>query len=486
MNAVDYFFQNTSELEKEVLISSREKISYRELSQNVYSLSLWFEKNFEPGTPVLLLSPNNVFFVTVYLAIMKGGCVCVPVNPAVEPEGFKFVKEKTRAPYAFIHSSVAVRLKPEITFANEVETDQWFSMHRQNTFVPGPGKGGNSLAQIIFTSGSTAVPKGVMITHDNLIANTQSIQNYLHLDKNDTMLVVLPFFYCYGLSLLHTHLMVGGTLALNNNFMFLGSVLNDLQKYNCTGFAGVPSHFQVLLRKSDSFRRGHFPYLRYVTQAGGKLHKAFILEFTGLFPDIEFFVMYGQTEATARLSYLPPCMLPEKAGSIGKGIPGVELRVIDESGQSVTPGQTGEIIAAGGNIMKGYFEDEEATRETIRDGWLHTGDLGTIDEDGFIYLSARKKEIVKVGGKRVSPKEIEEVIVSIPDIIDCTVEGVEHQVLGEALKATVVKNPNSSLSAEEVRAFCSTKLASFKIPGEVVFKESMIVSSTGKKVKGVL
>jgi long-chain acyl-CoA synthetase len=486
MNAVDYFFRNTSRLDKEVLISSREKISYRELSQDVYSLSLWFQKNFEPGTPVLLLSPNNVFFVTVYLSIMKGGCVCVPVNPAVEPDGFRFVKEKTRAPYAFIHSTVASRLMPEMTFADDVETDEWLRNHQKENYLPGPDWEDHSLAQIIFTSGSTAVPKGVMITHDNLVANTHSIQEYLHLNQDDTMLVVLPFFYCYGLSLLHTHLLVGGTLALNNNFMFLGSVLKDLQKHRCTGFAGVPSHFQVLLRKSDSFRTGHFPHLRYVTQAGGKLHKAFILEFSELFPDIKFFVMYGQTEATARLSYLPPGMLPGKAGSIGKGIPGVELKVVDESGKLVKPGQTGEIIAAGGNIMSGYFEDEEATKAAIRDGWLYTGDLGTIDDDGFIYLSARKKEIVKVGGKRVSPKEIEEVIVSMPEIIDCTVEGVEHPVLGEALKATVVKNPQSSVSADDVRAFCSTKLASFKIPGEVIFKERMNVSSTGKKVKGVL
>jgi acyl-CoA synthetase (AMP-forming)/AMP-acid ligase II len=268
--------------------------------------------------------------------------------------------------------------------------------------------------------------------------------------------------------------------------MFLGSVLNELKKYRCTGFAGVPSHFQILLRKSDSFKESQFPDLRYVTQAGGKLHKAFILEFNQVFPEINFFVMYGQTEATARLSYLPPSKLPQKAGSIGKGIPGVQLKVVNESGQPVAPGETGEIIASGKNIMKGYFEDEEATGASIRNGWLHTGDLGTVDEDGFIYLSARKKEIVKVGGKRVSPKEIEEVIVDMPGVVDCTVEGVEHPVLGEALKATVVRGAQSDISEEKVRAFCSSRLASYKIPSEVVFKDQMVVSATGKKVKGVL
>lgn len=486
MNVVDYFFQDTNDLQKEAILSSKEQVSYRELSQDVSRLADWLKNHFDQGTPVLLLSPNNVFCVTAYLAIMKAGCVCVPVNPGVEPDGFKFVIDKTRSPFAFIHSTVVPRLKQEIELADENAARKLIDQSGGNAYIPGPELEPDMPAQIIFTSGSTAVPKGVMLSHGNLLANTTSILDYLHLQSVDTMLVVLPFFYCYGLSLLHTHLRVGGTLVLNNNFMFLGSVLQDLKRYRCTGFAGVPSHFQVLLRKSDSFKNGHFPDLRYVTQAGGKLHKAFILEFTELFPDVRFFVMYGQTEATARLSYLPPDYLPQKAGSIGRGIPGVELRVVGEKEEPVKPGETGEIIASGQNIMIGYFEDEGATKAALRDGWLHTGDLGTVDEDGFIYLTARKKEIVKVGGKRVSPKEIEEVIVSMPGIIDCTVEGVDHPVLGEALKAIVVKSPRNEMSADEVKAFCATKLSAYKIPGEVIFKDRMEVSSTGKKVKGIL
>src|SRR5690606_39012272 len=175
------------------------------------------------------------------------------------------------------------------------------------------------LAEIVYTSGSTGLPKGVMISHQNIIANTQSIIEYLSLTSKDIMQVVLPFFYCYGLSLLHTHLRVGGSIVLNNSFIFIGSVINDLKRYRCTGFAGVPSHYQILLKKSQSFKTTDFPDLRYVTQAGGKLHDVFIDEFIDTFPKIAFFVMYGQTEATARLSYLPPHMVSVKKGSIGKG-----------------------------------------------------------------------------------------------------------------------------------------------------------------------
>ena len=213
--------------------------------------------------------------------------------------------------------------------------------------------------------------------------------------------------------------------------------------HKCTGFAGVPSHFQILLRKSDSFKQTKFPDLKYVTQAGGKLTPIFIDEFREAHPDIKFIVMYGQTEATARLSWLPPEIYEKRKGSMGKGIPGVELRVVNENGEKIKPGETGEVIARGDNIMMGYFADEEGTKNAIRNGWLYTGDLGTVDEDGYIYLTARSKEIIKVRGKRISPKEIEAVILAIPEVIDCTIEGVEDEIEGEMLKATIVVRKDS-------------------------------------------
>jgi acyl-CoA synthetase (AMP-forming)/AMP-acid ligase II len=299
------------------------------------------------------------------------------------------------------------------------------------------------------------------------------------------MLVVLPFYYCYGLSLFHTHLRAGGSIVLNNSFIFLGNIIKDLKDHKCTGFAGVPSHFQILLRKSESFKETHFPDLKYVTQAGGKLAPIFIDEFRKSFPEIKFIVMYGQTEATARLSYLPPDLYEKKKGSMGKGIPGVELKVINEKGERIKPGETGEVIARGDNIMIGYFADEEGTRNALRNGWLYTGDLGTVDKDGYIYLTARKKEIIKVRGKRISPKEIEAVILEIPEVIDCSIEGIEDEIEGEMLKATVVirKDAKNLISRESILEHCSKHLALYKIPHVYELKEELTISATGKKIK---
>ncbi len=267
-----------------------------------------------------------------------------------------------------------------------------------------------------------------MISHKNLIANTSSIVEYLELTSDDRMFVVLPFYYCYGLSLLHTHLRVGGSIVFNNSFLFLGKIIKDLAEYKCTGFAGVPSHFQMLLRKSDTFMQTAFPDLKYVTQAGGKLATVFMDDFREAHPETKFIVMYGQTEATARLSWLPPELLRKKKGSMGKGIPGVTLKVVNENGEKIKPGEIGEVIAQGDNIMMGYFNDDEGTRQILKDGWLYTGDLATIDEDEYIYITARSKEIIKVRGKRVSPKEIEAVILEFPGVINCKIESIDDEI----------------------------------------------------------
>ncbi len=198
--------------------------------------------------------------------------------------------------------------------------------------------------------------------------------------------------------------------------------------------------------------------------------------------------MYGQTEATARLSYLPPELLPDKIGSMGKGIPGVELRVVNEDGIHVKPGEVGEIVAKGDNIMKGYFKDRETTEQTLKNGWLHTGDMATVDEEGFIYIQSRAKEIIKVRGIRISPKEIEEVIVTYPGVIDCSIVAVEDEVAGEALKAIVYINDadQDTFHEDDIRKHCTSNLASHKVPQVVEFQTKLIFNAAGKKTKAAL
>ncbi len=490
MNVFDYFFSDTKGMSKKFILNEGDDVSFEKLYASSLSLSHYLFERFGENNKIILISQNSLFFITCYLAIIKSGNVCVPLNPSIEQDNFNYIEKVTDCKILFVSDKSKLKLSINNEIISESNLNEMltsgeeFNKNSVLNTSENTSFDENRLAEILFTSGSTGVPKGVMLTHLNLRANTESILSYLKLTSDDSMLLVLPLYYCYGLSVLHTHLKVGASIFLNNNFILLGSVIANLIKYECTGFAGVPSHFQMLLRKSQTFKNTVFTHLRYITQAGGKLHEAFIEEFITAFPTVSFFVMYGQTEATARLTYLPPTLVKSKIGSIGKPIPGVTLKIVDKDDKPVEIGEVGEIVVKGDNIMKGYFHDPLGTSETLKDGWLYTGDLGKTDQEGFVFLTDRKKGIIKIGGERISPKEIEEVIVSIPEVIDCTVIAIDDELLGEAIKAIVVVNEDSNQDElrSEILNICKQKLASNKTPKVIEFTLKFAVNSIGKKV----
>jgi acyl-CoA synthetase (AMP-forming)/AMP-acid ligase II len=334
-------------------------------------------------------------------------------------------------------------------------------------------------AALMFTSGSTSRPKVVRVTHRNIQANTESIVSFLELAPTDRVLVVLPFFYCYGASLLHTHLRVGGSVVLCNSFAFPEVAVDMLEREECTVLAGVPSTFQLLLR-ATSFPRRDLPHLRLVQQAGGRLAPTLVEELADAKPRARLFVMYGQTEATARLSYLPPALLRTKAGSIGKGIPGVELRVLDEAGDPVPPGVRGEIFARGDNISPGYLGDEEASAERFTDGGLRTGDLGVVDEDGFIYLVGRREDFIKSWGHRVSAQEVEACALGLGSVLAAAAVGVPDDQAGEAIVLLVEPKPGVPVTREEVARHCRMRLPSYMAPRSVQVVDQLPVTANGK------
>jgi acyl-CoA synthetase (AMP-forming)/AMP-acid ligase II len=270
-------------------------------------------------------------------------------------------------------------------------------------------------------------------------------------------------------------------LVLANSFHYPETVLDLMDAQRCTGFAGVPSVYQTLLRNS-SFPRRPRPGLRKVQQAGGKLAAVLLNELRAAVPSAEIHVMYGQTEATARLSSLPPAHLTAKLGSIGRGIPGVTLRVLDESGASVAVGQTGEILAWGDNISPGYWRNPEATAQTFVEGALRTGDLATVDEDGFIYIVDRKSDFVKSFGYRVSSQQVEAHILEVPDVVAAAVVGVSDLDRGEAIVAFVTPRDGSSLVPAHVLAHCAAHLPHHMRPKSVVLAR-LPVNAQGKVMK---
>ena len=493
MTFTDYVFEFSSRLSKTAIIDKR-NISYKELYSKILIVSEVIKRTtLRSEERILLISENSPLFIESYFGIIKSGCTCVPINPTLSNKDIEYIINNCEVKAIFIEKTFLNKLNESISRDIKIFTEETlneFFIDKKNTNIvkeaPEEINFRNHVAVILYTSGSTAKPKGVMLTHYNLYCNTNSIIQYLKLTSKDRIEVVLPFYYCYGTSLLHTHLRACGSLVINNKFMFPNSVLDDINEYKCTGFAGVPSHYQIILRKS-SIKDAKLPSLRYVTQAGGKLLDSFIKELKQVLNGTEIYIMYGQTEATARLSYLPPNMLEEKLGSIGKGIPGTELKVLDKEGNEINIGDIGEIAGFGGNIMKGYFNDEEETGKVIRNGYLYTGDLATVDSDGYIYIVSREKQIIKSGGNRISPKEIEDILIQMTSVIEVAVIGISDDILGEAIKAFIVLN-NKDLKIDEkyVINYCKDKLPSHKVPKHVVFLAVLPKNSSGKVMVGDL
>jgi acyl-CoA synthetase (AMP-forming)/AMP-acid ligase II len=273
--------------------------------------------------------------------------------------------------------------------------------------------------------------------------------------------------------------MVGGSMVLENRFVFPNLVLDRIREEQVTGFAGVPSTFAILLNRSN-LRNSAFPSLRYVTQAGGAMSPKLARELREALPGTDVYIMYGQTEATARLAYLDPSESIRKAGSIGKAIPGVRITLRKEDGAFASPGEVGEIVAEGENVMAGYWNNPDGTTAVLKDGCLHTGDLARADEEGFLYIVGRRSEMIKTGGHRVSPKEIEEVISAMPGVHETAVVGVPDEMLGQAIRAFVVREPGGSVSMKDVLKHCSKNLEPFLVPHDVVFPDELPKSPTGK------
>lgn len=478
MNIVHDLFQKSKDMDKIALYHEDATLSYKDLYEHIKSVAAFLhDSGHKQGDKILLIADNSFFWVATYFGIMGAGMVSVPLHHTVGEEHLDFVVESCEITTCFVQKRYVKKIekygfKIVVTDEPDIPDTQFYDTIPKKEFTFPDVDAEKTLGVIIFTSGSTGKPKGVMLSHHNIHWNTDSIVEYLNLTEDDRMMVVLPFSYCYGASWLHTLTKVGGQNVLNNHFMFPGKVLDEMVEKKCTGFAGVPSTFQILLRRSP-LKKMTFPDLRFVAQAGGKLTNPFILELIETLPTTEIFIMYGQTEATARLSYLPPELLEKKLGSCGKGIPRTTLEVLNDKDEPVQPGDVGEIVASGGNIMMGYWKDPEGTENALRNGKLYTGDLATVDEDGYIFVVDRQKEIIKSGGHRISPREIEAVIAKIPEVVEVGVIGIPDDIMGEAVKAYVVLRDGAKLGEKDIVDHCRSSLPSFKVPKHIKFLDAL-------------
>jgi len=500
---VHHFLENSALRfpSKTAIIHGQKRLPYDQINRLSNQLAHCLIKaGVGPGDRVALLCESSAEYVSCFYGILKAGAVAVPINVELKPDSLAGLLDTLDAEILIASSRFELTVRPFDPSRFRLQRILVIHPATDSPGLSGPFKSlddelpyqpdgdpdldirPDSCAAIIFTSGSEGKPKGVMLSHINLVENTKAIVESLTLTADDVQMVVLPFYYVMGMSLLNTHFSVGGTLVINNQFAYTAAVLKQMAEERVTGFSGVPSTYAHLLFKAPLARyRDRLPALRYCSQAGGHMPQFFKLELLKVLPpQTRLIVMYGATEASARLTVLPPESLKAKIDSIGRPIAGVTLDVLSPEGQALRAGQVGELVARGKNIMLGYYRDDAATRRVLDRQGYHTGDLGYYDEDGFYYVTGRKDDQVKIDGRRVNPREIEDVILESGQAMECLIFAVPDAYGGQKLAGLAVPVGDASDTAERVVEYCRGRLPKYQVPRPLLLVDELPKNSNGK------
>lgn len=479
-------------------------ITYAEVAADAAGVARFLgERGVRRGDRVAVLMENSREYVAAFFGILQAGACCVALNHVNKTGTHRELLRDAGAVGLVTRGRESRELPaivdgcPDLRFVLAHRGDPAWALPAGvelfGTEAAPPVAGGtgqdveaDDLALILYTSGSTGAPRGVTLTHGNLVANTTQILAYQDLQADDSVCCVLPFHYSFGNSLLLTHVRCGGRTVIDNRFAFPQQVLDTLEQERCTSFSGVPSHYAILCARTDFLERPH-PDLRRLTQAGGAMAPDLVRRIRDALPDrIRLHVMYGQTEASARLAHVPPERLREKYGSIGIAIPGVSLVVRRPDGSECDAGEPGEIVAAGPNIMRGYWNAPAETAAVLDAAGLHTGDLAYRDADGFLFIVDRLKNMIKAGANRVSSLEVEDVLVSHPAVVEACVVGVPDELMGEAIEAWLVPVDPAACDLQAILRHCAAKLAPYKVPRRLHVVAALPKNSSGKVLKAAL
>ncbi len=490
---------------KIALVCENERITYGEIDSRAQRLAATLQSSgVKRGDRVAIYLENCTEAVISIFAALKVGGVFMPVNPQTKADKLTYLLNDSEARVLItsgvlceiaahaiekapsVAASIIVQPKSSallagratITFEDATRSTNEFSL---------PATIDQDLASIIYTSGSTGEPKGVMVTHLNMISAGTSISTYLGLRSDDIIINVLPIAFDYGLYQILMSSRVGATVVLQRSLAFPIRVLETMVREHVTVLPGVPTVFSMLLNL-ESLPTYDLSALRMVTNTAAALSEAQIRDIRKAFPQATLFSMYGLTECK-RVSYLPPDQLDIRPMSVGRGMPNEEVWLVDESGKRLPNGSTGELVVRGSNVMRGYWRKPKETAERLKPGdlpgemYLYTGDIFRTDAEGWLYFVGRKDDIIKSRGEKVSPREVENVLYQLDGVLEAAVIGVPDLVLGQAVKAFLVLKQGFTYSERDVIKHCLSYLESFMAPKHVAFVDALPRTDTGKMSK---
>lgn len=502
---LQHFFEETVERfpEKVALVCGERKYTYREINVQAERLAGSLRAHgVARGDRVVVFLDNDVETVVGIYAALKVGAAFMLVNPQTKAEKLGYLLRDARPSCLIGHKNLERTLVPALNMADGVRVCvmtggpvlggiRAVSLLTYEDAVAGPEGGAadpsaidQDLASLIYTSGSTGEPKGVMLSHLNMASACRSVSGYLGLRHDDVILCALPLSFDYGLYQVLMGFKVGATVVLERSFAFPVKTLEIMAREHVTVFPGVPTMFAMLL-SLGGLARYDFRCLRLVTNTAAALPEDHIRRIRELFPQATLFSMYGLTECK-RVSYLPPEQLDARPTSVGHGMPNQEWWLVDEVGNRLPHGSSGELVVRGSHVMRGYWGKPQATAERLKPGpiagemVLYTGDIFRTDAEGYLYFVGRKDDIIKSRGEKVSPREVENVLYGIEGVHEAAVIGVPDPVLGQAVKAFVTLASGYRYTEKEIIHHCAGKLENYMVPKSVEFTEALPKTGTGK------
>ncbi len=462
------------------------ELSYAMLADATARLAgLLAEHGFSPGDRVGIMLPNVPYFPVIYYGVLRAGGVVVPMNVLLRKREVAFYLEDPGAKLLFAWDGFAQDAEAgaeqagaECILVKVGEFEQLVGAAEAVTEVAAADD--HDTAVILYTSGTTGTPKGAELTHANLIRNAAASRSLFGLGSEAITLGALPLFHSFGQTCgMNATIGGGGTLTLIPRFD-PEKALEIVQRDRVNIFQGVPTMYNAMLHLPE--RKEYDTSSLELCASGGSAMPVELMR--GFEEAFHCMVLegYGLSESSPVASF-NHADRERKPGSIGTPIEGVEMQVVDEDGREVAQGEVGEIVIRGHNVMKGYWNQPEATEETIRDGWLYTGDMARLDEDGYFFIVDRKKDMIIRGGYNVYPREIEEVLYEHPDVREAAVLGVPHDEYGEEVAAAVALKQGARVSADELRKFVQDQVAAYKYPRRIWFVDDLPKGPTGKILK---
>lgn len=465
--------------------------SYREFFEKAKKVAAHFQKEgYKKDDIIALYCLNSDLFLVCYFGIQLGGFTVMPINTKLAPPEVEYIFNHSEAKTIIFDKRLEeVVAKSKHPFQEKLSIGDGGDLDRllrDETLEYSPVTlHGDDTAVVMYTSGTTGKPKGVMLTHQNIVSTADIWSEAMDITDDDRMLISTPLFHCAACHVFMIPITYkGGTVIIEEAFSPKGTV-ELLEQAKPTIFFGVPAMYTILLNLPN-IKEVDLSSLRLFCYGAAPMPYEMVKKLKETFPNVKVQNLYGQTENSPAASTLKDHLALKKIGSVGEALPQTEVQVVDEFGDPLPTGQVGEIVMRGPQVMKGYLKDEEETRRTIKNGWLYSGDLGTIDEDGLLYIVDRKKDMIIRGGENVYPVEVEEVLYQIPELMEAAVVGIPNEVLGEVPKAYAVLKEGKSLSETEILNYCASNLAKYKVPIEVEFMNELPRNASGKVLKHTL